>query len=195
MESNDVAVIPNLVASETFMNLWLDPETVFASPEMAFVDGATAAEWRQGHFATRSGIEKRMLRERLKLPLLHTLTWQAHKRGVLLVAGTDAPLPALFPGKSLHQELRLLVAAGLTPAEALATATRNAGKVVRDFVDPSACVGVIRAGCDADLVLLRGDPTADIRNTEAIVGIMADGRWVTPQSLAAAGAGVTCAPE
>ena len=181
--SNEVAIIPNLIASHTFMNLWVDPETVFSSREMAFVDRATATEWRQGHFATRPNIEKRMLRERLKLPLLYALTWQAHKKGVLLVAGTDSPLPALFPGASLHKELRLLVAAGLTPTEALATATRNAGKLVRNFVDPSACLGVIRLGCDADLLLLTADPTADIRNTEAIVGIMADGRWFPPQSL------------
>lgn len=176
IRKNDVAIIPNLVASYTFMNLWADPETVFASPEMAHVDRETAGQWRKGHFATRANVEKRMLRERLKLPLLYTLTWEAHKKGILLVAGTDAPLPALFPGKSLHTELRLLVAAGLTPAEALAAATRNAGMLVRSFVDPSACIGVIRAGCEADLLLLSANPTADIRNSETIVGVMADGR-------------------
>ncbi|HYR29012.1 MAG TPA: amidohydrolase family protein [Thermoanaerobaculia bacterium] len=186
IQSNDVAIIPNLVASHTFMNLWADPETLFASPEMAFVDRETAAAWRQGHYATRANIEKRMLRERLKLPVLYALTWQAHKKGVLLVAGTDSPLPAIFPGKALHTELRLLVAAGLTPTEALATATRNAGKLVQSFVDPPACIGVIRAGCEADLVLLAKNPAIDIRNTEAIVGIMADGRWSTPESLTAA---------
>jgi imidazolonepropionase-like amidohydrolase len=159
---------------------------VFASPEMAFVDRGTAQQWRQGHYATRPDIEKRMLRERLKQPLLYDLTWRAREKGVLLVAGTDSPLPALYPGTSLHKELRLLVAAGLTPAEALATATRNAGTMIRKFVDRTSCIGVIRPGCDADVVLLSADPTANIRNTETIAGVMTDGRWYTPDTLDAA---------
>jgi imidazolonepropionase-like amidohydrolase len=177
MKAHDVVIIPNLVASYGFAQLWVDPRSILAGPEIGQLDDETATGWRTGNFTHRPDVMKRILREQLKLPLLFQLTWRAHQKGVLLVAGTDSPIPPIFPGTSLHEELRLLVMAGLTPKEALATATRNAGEMIRRYVDRKACIGVVRAGCEADLVLLSADPLGDIRATEAIVGVMSDGRW------------------
>jgi imidazolonepropionase-like amidohydrolase len=194
MKANGVAIIPNLVASYGFSQLWVDPASVFTDPELAYLPMADVKEWCEGHYAKRAQINKRMLRERLKLPLIEQLTWRAAQKGILLVAGTDSPIPPLFPGKSLHEELRLLVQTGLTPTEALATATRNAGTLVRRFVDHQACIGVVHAGCEADLLLLSGDPTRDIRNVDAIEKVMADGRWYSPRALARRRAGGALTP-
>ncbi len=101
-----------------------------------------------------------------------TMTLALHRAGVPLLAGTDAA-PGVFvvPGFSLHSELAEMVEAGLTPMEALQTATSNAGRFFgRDDV------GRIAPGAHADLVLLSTDPTRDIHNTTTIVTVVANGR-------------------
>jgi imidazolonepropionase-like amidohydrolase len=92
---------------------------------------------------------------------------------VRLLAGTDAPIPSIVPGWSLHDELQLMVAAGLTPYEALRSATANAAEFLleRD-------AGIIAAGNRADLILLDRNPLADISATSQRAGVMVRGRWL-----------------
>jgi imidazolonepropionase-like amidohydrolase len=101
-----------------------------------------------------------------------TMTGALYRAGVPLLAGTDAA-PGVFvvPGFSLHEELAELVEAGLTPMDALAAATSNAGRFFgRDDI------GRIAPGAHADLVLLSKDPSRDIHNTTTIVAVVANGR-------------------
>ena len=86
------------------------------------------------------------------------------RAGVGVLAGTDTPNPYVYPGFALHDELELLVSAGLTPMEALETATRNPAR----FLGMSDSIGTIEKGKAADLVLLDSDPLIDIRNTRKI---------------------------
>ena len=92
-----------------------------------------------------------------------------HEAGGLVLAGTDY-LP--WPAAGLHEELRLLVDAGLTPLAALQAATRNAALAL----GWEARTGTITIGREADLVLLDGNPLADISNTRRIAGVWARGR-------------------
>src|SRR5882724_5329409 len=84
--------------------------------------------------------------------------------GVRLLAGTDTAAPFVFPGFSLHEELALLVQAGLTPLQALQSATRNPA----EFLGKLEEQGTIEPGKFADLLLLDGNPLDDIRNTQKI---------------------------
>jgi imidazolonepropionase-like amidohydrolase len=93
-----------------------------------------------------------------------------HRAGVPLLVGTDAP--AVAPGWSAHEELRLLVRAGLRPAEALRAATLEPVSWLR----ATDTLGAIARGRRADLVLLDADPLADVRNTTRIRAVVADGR-------------------
>ena len=93
---------------------------------------------------------------------------------IRILAGTDMSSPRMKPGRSLHDELALLVAAGFTPAEVLRAATSNAA----EFVGMSDSVGLVRRGMLADLVLLAGDPLLDIHNTQRIVAVIQNGRVV-----------------
>lgn len=105
-----------------------------------------------------------------------------HHAGVPLLAGTDAPNVLLVPGFSLRDELELLVTeVGLTPFEALQTATVNPAIIARD----TSRSGRIEVGKRADLVLLEGDPTADIHNIRRVVAVIAGGRYYTPGDIAA----------
>ncbi|HRQ63666.1 MAG TPA: amidohydrolase family protein [Xanthomonadaceae bacterium] len=93
-----------------------------------------------------------------------------HEAGVTLLAGSDAPNPGTAHGASLHRELELLVEAGLTPAQALAAATAHPAKRFA-----LADRGRITSAMRADLVLVEGDPLADIRATRAIAAVWKNG--------------------
>src|SRR5262249_6192112 len=102
-----------------------------------------------------------------------------HKAGVPILAGTDVSNPYCFPGFSLHDELVLLVEAGLTPAEALRTATLNPAR----FFGEMETNGTVAAGKRADLVLLDADPLADIRNTQKIRSVVVNGRYLAHEEI------------
>ncbi|WP_374350276.1 CIA30 family protein [Chitinimonas sp.] len=95
--------------------------------------------------------------------------------GVPILAGTDAGNPATLAGVSLHRELELLVQAGLTPTQALAAATSVPARVFH--LDDR---GRIAKGLKADLLLVQGDPTVDIRASRALVEVWKDGIATTP---------------
>ena len=92
--------------------------------------------------------------------------------GVPILAGTDTMNPQCFPGFGIHDELALLVDAGLSPLAALQAATRNAA----EFMGQLDHRGTIEAGKTADLVLLDKDPLADIHNTRSIQAVVLNGK-------------------
>jgi imidazolonepropionase-like amidohydrolase len=85
------------------------------------------------------------------------------KAGVPLLAGSDANIGPIPPGAGLHCELQTLVAAGLTPYEALVTATRNPGNFAAKHLEESVPAGTITVGARADMLVLSSDPRVDIR--------------------------------
>lgn len=101
--------------------------------------------------------------------------------GVKLLAGTDMPQAFIYPGFSLHDELALLVRSGLTPLEALRTATYNAA----EYLGALDSLGTVSEGKVADLVLLDADPLLDIRNTRRISAVIANGRLFDSAARAA----------
>jgi imidazolonepropionase-like amidohydrolase len=101
------------------------------------------------------------------------------KSGVGILAGTDTPNPFCFPGFSLHDELGLLVRAGLSPMEALRAATLNPARYLgreKDF-------GTVENGKIADLVLLDANPLDDIANTKKISAVIYGGKFFARASL------------
>lgn len=95
------------------------------------------------------------------------LTGQAYRAGVPILVGTDY----VVAGADVHRELGHLVAAGLTPAEALRAATLDPAR----YVGREADYGTVEAGKVADLVFLDADPLADIAHTQRIVAVVFDG--------------------
>jgi imidazolonepropionase-like amidohydrolase len=103
------------------------------------------------------------------------LTTRAIREGALVLAGTDAGDLFVTPGESLHDELALLVEAGMSEMQALRAATSDATAVL-GLSDR----GVIRKGARADLVILRSDPLFDINNTRDIETVVVSGMLVPP---------------
>ncbi len=107
------------------------------------------------------------------------ITRAGHKAGLLFLAGTDSGgVPYLYFGSSLHDELALLVSAGFTPMQALQAATRDPAQFL-GLED----TGTLEPGKRADLVLLRANPLADVRNTEKIEAVILGGRLLDRRDL------------
>jgi imidazolonepropionase-like amidohydrolase len=113
-------------------------------------------------------------------PLMRRLIRALAAEDATLILATEATLRSrLVPGISAHHELRELVAAGLTPFEALRTATTNPALILGvpgDF-------GIVAPGARADLLLLDANPLDDVANTERLAGVMVRGRWLPPSEL------------
>lgn len=103
------------------------------------------------------------------------------RAGIGLLAGTDTTNPWLVPGFSLHEELALLVQAGLTPMETLQAATINPAR----YLGRQRELGTVEKGKLADLVLLDANPLADIHNTTKIATVVANGRYLSRDQLQA----------
>jgi adenine deaminase len=99
--------------------------------------------------------------------------------GALLLSGTDAVVPMMVPGFSLHDELETMADIGLSPYEALKTSTYNPAL----YLGKLAEFGTIEEGKRADLVLLEENPLDDIANTRLIAGTMIQGRWYPREHL------------
>jgi len=126
--------------------------------------GMTVADYADAH---------RLLPEELKF------VGHMYRAGVGILAGTDAMVPYVFPGFSLHDELALLVEAGLPPMAALQAATINPAR----FMGQADRRGTIEVGKVADLVLLDRDPLADIHNSVSIRAVILGGKFLSRASL------------
>jgi hypothetical protein len=100
------------------------------------------------------------------------------EEGGKILAGTDALVPPTLPGISLHHEMELLVEAGLTPYEALKTATINP----QLFLENEKA-GIVEEGKSANLVLLAGNPLEHISNTQLIEGVFIQNQWINKTEL------------
>jgi imidazolonepropionase-like amidohydrolase len=104
------------------------------------------------------------------------LAWRA---GVPIAVGTDSPSAGgVIPGLAYHNELELLVAAGLSPLDALTCATRNGARLLRREAD----FGTLTGGRLADIVVLGRDPLLDIRNTLDIRAVFQGGQQLVDNS-------------
>jgi len=111
----------------------------------------------------------------LKLKIVKAI----HDAGIPLIAGTDFPNPHCYPGFSLHDELQWYVKAGLTPAQALRTATLNPAL----YFGIQQTHGTVAAGKIANLVMLSNNPLDDIANTQKIEMVILRGKTLTRKDL------------
>ena len=107
------------------------------------------------------------------------MTYELWKAGVPLMAGSDSPEWFLVTGFSIHDEIETFVKAGLSPFAALQTATINPAT----YLGISKRTGTVETGKEADLILLDKNPLEDIRNTRAISGVFATGKWYDKKTI------------
>ncbi len=154
-------------------------EELARRPESRFVSDETVARWIEAKNQTTNerGFEPEVAA--LAIDIRRQLILKLHEAGAVLLLGSDAPQIFQVPGFSLHHELELMVASGLTPYEALATGTTAPA----EFLGTGS--GTVEIGAAADLVLLDANPLDDIGNTRRVHGVVAAGRWASAGQLLA----------
>lgn len=158
----------------------LDDSTFTSDPRLKYMPSGIRTSWAPSNdprLASKRPVDyavgRRLFRKNLEL------VGRMRRAGVRLIAGTDVLNPFTFPGFSLHDELGLLVEAGLTPLEAIQSATINAA----EYASQSREVGTIDVGKVADLVLLDASPLDDIGNTKRIAAVVIGGRLLQRTEL------------
>jgi hypothetical protein len=145
---------------------------------LKYIPPAVRENWRatfKQRIAPPSEMEQRRRRFQKTLEIVGTL----QRAGVGILAGTDILNPYVFPGFSLHDELGLLVQAGLTPMEALRAATLNPAR----FLNLASSLGTVEKGKIADLVLLEANPLEDISHTRRIAAVVVNGKYLPKAML------------
>ncbi len=170
---SQVYVIPNLTAYHQIEGQVTNLEEALARPGVASMPEVMVRSWQRGlnGYTKRDNPERFVQMLRRTFPFLQELTAAFQKAGVPLLAGTDVGIPVVVAGRSLHDELEELVAAGLSTREAIAAATVTAARFLG-----SKDTGRIEPGFVADLVLLRADPTVEIANSRTVDAVVVRGR-------------------
>ncbi|HET6931659.1 MAG TPA: amidohydrolase family protein [Candidatus Acidoferrum sp.] len=175
---NGTWLVPTLVSIEALSRHNAGPETQAKDPRLEYVPDSLRKEWDptkpENQFS--AGEQQWWAQQYINDG---KLTTAMHNGGVALLAGSDSLDRYVFPGFALHRELELLNEAGLTPLEALQTATRNPAK----FLEREQDIGTIREGAQADLVLLEGNPVEQISNTTRIAAVIRSGVYLDRAAL------------
>ncbi len=165
---------PTLVlANEDSLHESGSPNT---DPRWRYLRADEHPRWEQflaGYTAQDAALAKQ------RWPVARQIVLAMHQARVPIMTGTDAPMPGVYPGFSLHEEMSMLVDAGLTPSDALRSATLVPAK----FLGIAGAAGTVEVGMRADLVLLDADPTKDIGNTRRINAVLFDGRLLRRADL------------
>ena len=155
----------------------LTPSSLEDDPRMRYVPADVAETWRSERRLTpeqEAQLGRKILDNGMRLVDL------AHDAGVRILAGSDASNePYIFVGSGLHDELALLVEAGLSPLEALRAATLGPA----EYMDRRDELGTVEEGKLADLVLLAANPLEDIENVRRIRAVVFDGELFDRTSL------------
>ena len=168
-----VAVTPNLVTYHTIIAM-IDEGDVYLDRSKAEFQSPLVRWSAAEHFETWASVDFERAAWMRRAQRLHVrITLALRDAGVPLLLGTDANTVGAIPGFSVHDELDLLVEAGLSRREALQTATVNAARVL------GIRTGVIEMGADADFVLLAGNPLDDLAVLRDPVGVMVNGQWLS----------------
>jgi imidazolonepropionase-like amidohydrolase len=164
---NGVAVATDLLVYHHIVHA---EQLLSETARMQLVPESIRRDWK--NFVDSTALQEFQSILRPIIPLELENVGLANKAGVVLLAATDVEFPMGVPGLALHEELVRLVEAGLTPLEALQAATLNPTRVLK----MANTLGSIEPGKLADLVLLDANPLEDIRNTQKIRAVVADGR-------------------
>jgi imidazolonepropionase-like amidohydrolase len=166
---------PTLLVQERLWASAEDKNGWFAShPQIRFVAAETRAFWDPANDFRLRNLPPEAMREiREGFAVRHDMVRALDRAGCGLLLGTDAGNPFVFDGFSVHEELELLVRAGLSPYAALRAATASPARALGE----ESRLGRVAPGLEADLLVVRGNPLEDITRTREIVAVISRGRY------------------
>lgn len=174
-----VWIVPTQALVEHIATASPTAEERAALPEMAYMPPDLVHEWTASKQRIRGTLEDIPNGPERLQALRRRIIKTMHDEGVRLLLGSDAPQIFSVPGFSLHQELELIVEAGLTPYEALRSGTVAAA----EFFDMEDQFGRLQPGLTANFVLLEENPLEQVTAASHPQGVMLDGRWLDRATL------------
>lgn len=182
MARGGVWMTPTLVTTRSILEYFADPGAHLARPEAAYFRhpmerGVWAFITERLYRPIPEDVREELRDgfERFQRPLTRAF----HEHGGRMMVGTDTPFPGLVAGFALHRELQELVDVGLTPFEALRTATTTPF----EYLGESDRAGTIAVGMESDLVLLDANPLEDIAAASQVAGVLMRGRWIGREEI------------
>ena len=176
-----VFVTPTLSTYATIVQQATDLNGFLKNPEMKYLPPWTQAQFQPAANRYKNGFAPDEIPQiRTSLAFQRKLLKALFDAGVPLMAGTDPPEVGPLPGFGIHDELQEFVNDGLTPYQALQTATINVARYLRHANE----FGTVEVGKRADLALLEGNPLVAIASTRRVLGVMVRGEWLPQGQLA-----------
>lgn len=178
-KDNGTWLSPTLITMVWIAKQTHSVDSISSSPNLKYVHPLLQSKWlTANNYARNATLENTAYFD--SMVKFHFQLVKAFKDlGVPIVAGTDTGVSGVVAGFSLHDELELLVQAGLTPEEALKSATTLPAL----WIGIDKHIGTIETGKFADLVLLDENPLEDIKNTRKITGVFINGNWLDKTKL------------
>jgi imidazolonepropionase-like amidohydrolase len=172
LATSGITLVPTLIAHEVMSRL--DDPGILERADVQEAPDSVRASWNAAAMIAALGWDPATLADlRAAREVQDGFVAEFMRAGGRIATGTDASSPYVVPGIAVHQEMELLVAAGLSPLAALRAATVAGADLLR-----ADSLGRLRTNAVADLVVLSGDPLRDIRNTRRIEKVMVRGLWV-----------------
>jgi imidazolonepropionase-like amidohydrolase len=178
LKRTGVRLTSTLTLDERIVEQARDPDSLKARPELRYLAPGVRAFWTQANPYTQQGSGYADFVASI-VAFNAKFVKACFDAGVAILPGTDANVPGVVPGSSLHDEFETLARAGLPNRAILEGATRRAA----EFLQTDGDRGTIEVGKRADLLLLDADPLADIANTRRIAAVILNGRVLTASDL------------
>lgn len=178
-KENETWLTPTLITMERIADQAHSLDSVRKLNSFQYVHPLMQSKWITSNNYNKGTNAKRVAYFEKLLDFHFKLVKAFKEAGVPIVAGTDAGTSGVIWGFSLHDEIELLVEAGLSNEEALVSATR----LPAVWLEMEDKIGTIEVGKFADLVLLDANPLENIKNTRKITGVFMNGRWVSKGTI------------
>ncbi len=174
MKDNGTWLSPTLITMVDILSQSRSLDELRTSPTLQYVHPLLQSKWLTANNYNKNTSAYRVAHFEKMVAFHNRLVRACKAAGVPIVAGTDTGVSGVVAGFALHDEIELLVAAGLTPKEAITSATRLSAT----WLGIDSLTGTVEAGKFADLILLDANPLSDVKNLRRISGIFVNGRWV-----------------